>query len=78
MAPGSRWLAFASRWFDERTVASVFEPLIADYQREWRDEGSSRRVLISIRAMVAFAVAVRIVNGTVRWLLSSARTRAGR
>lgn len=54
MAPGSRLLAFASRWFDERTVARVFEPLLADYQREWADATSPRRRLVTVRAGVAF------------------------
>lgn len=32
--PGRRLLAMASAWFDEATVSRVFEPLIADWQRE--------------------------------------------
>jgi len=30
-----RALVFASRWFDGTTVRNTFEPLIADWQREW-------------------------------------------
>lgn len=32
--PGTRLLAFARLWFDERTLSSVFEPLVADWQGE--------------------------------------------
>ncbi len=48
MALASRALAFASRWFDPATVSSVFEPLIADWQREL-----ARRV--GHRALVRFS-----------------------
>jgi hypothetical protein len=37
-----RALEFASRWFDESTVRSTFEPLTADWQREWQDAPPSR------------------------------------
>ena len=56
MAPGSRLYRFASRWFDERTVARVFEPLLADYQREWAEASAARRRLVTIRTVVAFIV----------------------
>lgn len=32
--PGSRLLAFARLWFDESTIVRVFEPLVADWQRD--------------------------------------------
>ena len=47
MAITNRALAFVSRWFDEGTVRRVFEPLIADWQRQWLDAPSSRRGLIA-------------------------------
>lgn len=56
MAPGSRLLGFASQWFDERTVARVFEPLLADYQREWAEASPARRRLATIRTVAAFIV----------------------
>ena len=43
MATTNRALAFVSRWFDEATVRRTFEPLIADWQREWQDASPPRR-----------------------------------
>jgi hypothetical protein len=60
MVPGSRALAFASRWFDPHTVSTVFEPLIADWHREWRDAGTARRRLISVRWSLAFISAILV------------------
>ena len=60
MALTSRALAFVSRWFDEDTVHRTFEPLIADWQREWQDATPARRPGISIRACLAFLCAVII------------------
>lgn len=56
----TRALAFASRWFDPATVHRTFEPLIADWQREWQDTPASRRWRVSVRAIVAFICAVAI------------------
>lgn len=56
--PGHRALAFARRWFDPATVHRVFEPLIADWQREWQDAPPSRRTRISIHGLAAFACAL--------------------
>jgi hypothetical protein len=60
MAPGTRALAFASRWFDPAVVHRTFEPLIADWQREWYESGPSRRAWVSIRGFAAFACAAAI------------------
>ncbi|HJU42781.1 MAG TPA: hypothetical protein VJ691_08195 [Vicinamibacterales bacterium] len=60
MAPGSRLLAFASNWFDEPTVARVFVPLVADWQREWHTARPMRRPLIRFRGVAAFAVATLV------------------
>lgn len=51
-------LRFARRWFDERTVAGVFEPLVADWQREWSEAPASRHPLIFARGALAFATSV--------------------
>jgi len=51
-----RLLAFASRWFDPATVATVFEPMLADWHREWVDASPSRRRRIAVRGYAAFAV----------------------
>jgi hypothetical protein len=58
MAITSRALAFASRWFDEATVRRVFEPLIADWQRQWSEAPASRRSLVALYGFSAFACAV--------------------
>jgi hypothetical protein len=50
-------LAWAGRWFDARTVSSVFEPLVADWQREWLEAPVARRRWVTARAMAAFGVA---------------------
>ncbi|MEO8680375.1 MAG: hypothetical protein ABI665_15090 [Vicinamibacterales bacterium] len=52
--PGTRLLAFASLWFDEGTLTTVFEPLVADWQREWLDAKPSHRSLVSMRGLAAF------------------------
>jgi hypothetical protein len=57
MAPGSRLLALASQWFDEHTVARVFQPLVADLQHEWSAAGTRLRPWIASRGRIAFAVA---------------------
>jgi hypothetical protein len=51
-------LRFVRRWFDERTVASVFEPLLADHQREWLDAPAASRPRIGVRTALAFAIAL--------------------
>ena len=57
--PGTRLLAFASRWFDAATVARVFEPLVADHQREWQDAPTpARRVWVGLRGCLDFTRAV--------------------
>ncbi|MDP1569947.1 MAG: hypothetical protein Q8L86_08080 [Vicinamibacterales bacterium] len=35
--PGTLLIRLARAWFDEGTATRVFEPLIADWQREWAD-----------------------------------------
>ena len=60
MAITSRALAFPSRWFDDATVRRVFEPLIADWQRQWLEAPSSRRGVIAFYGFMAFACAVII------------------
>src|SRR5688572_774820 len=57
MAPGTRALAFATRWFDPAVVHRTFEPLIADWQREWQDAPPSRRARVSVRGLAAFVCA---------------------
>jgi hypothetical protein len=60
MAITSRALAFAQRWFDAATVQRIFEPLVADWQREWQDASPSCRARVSIRGLAAFICAVMV------------------
>ena len=55
--PGARLLAFASRWFEASTVTRVFEPLVADWQREWSESAPSRRAWVRVRGAAAFTCA---------------------
>ena len=50
-------LRFARQWFDERTVTSVFEPLLADHQRMWMDAPPAARFRVSLKTIAAFASA---------------------
>lgn len=52
--PGRACLAFAERWCAPETVAQVFEPLVADWQREWTDAPRFRRAWIRLHGMAAF------------------------
>ena len=65
MAPGTRALAFASRWFDPALVHRTFEPLIADWQREWYESAPARRLWVSVRAWAAFVCAAAISTPTI-------------
>jgi len=52
--PGTRLLAFACLWFDERTVSTVLEPLVADWQRQWDDATPAQRRWINAKGFAAF------------------------
>lgn len=60
MPPGSRALAFATRWFDPATAHHTFEPLVADWQGEWRDAPEAARAGVSVRGWWAFVQAVLV------------------
>jgi hypothetical protein len=68
MVPGTRALAFVARWFDPSTVSNVFEPLIADWQREWIDSPRPRRTAVWLSG--ALALTVSIVAATPKVLLA--------
>ena len=55
MMPGIRLMHFARRWFPSSTVSSVFEPLVADWQREWKEATPTGRRWIDVKGRVAFA-----------------------
>lgn len=57
-----RALALASRWFDAATVDRVFAPLVADWQREWRDTTPAGRAWVSVRGLSAFAFSFAILG----------------
>lgn len=61
MMPGTRLLAFASRWFEPAVVASVFEPLVADWQRQWSEARHSERRWIEVKGHVAFAATTALM-----------------
>jgi hypothetical protein len=56
MALTTRALAFAARWFDPALVHRVFEPLVADWQREWMDAPIARRSWTITRGMASFVM----------------------
>ena len=53
--PGERLLDIARAWFDEATVVRVFEPLIADLQKEYRSLTGTRRRIQLAQGIAAFA-----------------------
>ena len=53
-------LRFARRWFDERTVSGVFEPLLADHQRAWLEAAPAARPRITLRTLLAFVTATLV------------------
>jgi hypothetical protein len=55
MMPGTRLMHFARRWFPPSTVSSVFEPLVADWQRQWNDATPAERRWINAKGFAAFA-----------------------
>jgi len=55
MMPGTRLLRFARQWFPPSTVSGVFEPLVADWQRQWNDATTAQRPWINAKGFAAFA-----------------------
>lgn len=55
MMPGTRLMHFARRWFPSSMVSSVFEPLVADWQRQWNEATRAERRWINVKGSVAFA-----------------------
>lgn len=55
--PGTRLLAVARLWFAPSIVSSVFEPLVADWQREWHEAPLQRRVWTNVSGRAAFVMA---------------------
>src|SRR5688500_17786490 len=57
---GNRLLQLARAWFDETTVSRVFEPLIADLQRECTEASGLQRRLCHIRGVIYFAISFAV------------------
>ncbi len=57
MMPGTRLLAFARLWFSPVVVATVFEPLVADWQREWIESPTPKRARVAARGLASFVCA---------------------
>jgi len=68
MMPGTRLIDFAHRWFPPSIVSSVFEPLVADWQRQWTDATPAQRRWIDVKGFAAFATTVAMM--TPRLILS--------
>jgi hypothetical protein len=60
--PGTRLLSFARLWFPPSTVSSVFEPLVADWQREWSDATPAQRQWVDVKGLAAFAVTLAMMT----------------
>src|SRR5688572_29617434 len=45
-------------WFDERTVTGVFEPLLADHQREWLDAPPAARLWMAVRTAAVLIISM--------------------
>lgn len=59
---GTKLLAFARRWFPPSTVSSVFEPLVADWQREWTDATPAQRRWVDLKGRAAFAATLAMMT----------------
>lgn len=75
MMPGTRLLQFVRRWFSPATVASVFEPLVADWQRQWSEATPAERRWINVKGRVAFATALIMMAPRVALTLGTLRAR---
>ena len=61
LTSAQRLLAFLGKWFEPTIVSRFFEPLIADWQREWADAqglSASTRLSVAIRGLPALAITV--------------------
>lgn len=80
LPPGARLLHLARAWFDEGTVTRVFEPLIADWQREWADAQTAslaRRGRILISGLSAFLRSLLTCSVSLVAMLPPARVGGG-
>lgn len=75
MMPGTRLIEFAHRWFPPSMVSSVFEPLVADWQRQWNDATPGERRWINTKGLAAFAATTAITLPRVTFASTSFRAR---
>lgn len=68
-----RLLTFAARWFGPETASRVFEPLLADWDREWAESRGALRVRIG----GAFGFLTAVLHCTARELITAPPARAG-
>ena len=66
-APGTRLLAIARAWCTPATVSSVFEPLVADWQREWLAAPRPSRPMVRARGAAAFIVTALCLAPQIAW-----------
>jgi len=79
LPPGTHLLRIARTWFDEDTVTDVFEPLVADWQREWADARNvspARRGSILLTGLAAFLRTLVICGGRDLMTLPDSTTTA--
>jgi hypothetical protein len=53
---------FARRWFPPSIVSGVFEPLVADWQRQWNDATPAQRRWINAKGFAAFATTTAMMT----------------
>ncbi len=78
--PGTHLLRLARAWFDEATVTHVFEPLIADWQREWADARTAspvRRGWILMTGLAAYFRTLLACSVSLATILPPARVGGG-
>ncbi len=68
-----RLLTCAARWFGPETASRVFEPLLADWDREWAESRGALRVRIG----GAFGFLTAVLHCTARELITAPPARAG-
>ena len=65
--PGDRLLLLARRWFDAGTAERVFEPLLADSQRECAELSGRPRMVCRVKGVAAFATAFVVTFASTWW-----------
>ena len=61
---GRRFLVLAQHWFDDYTVTHVFEPLLADWQRECAEQRGSERLFCRLRGSLALLTTFALMLST--------------